>query len=479
VQVLGDLISLPKNNDLPIPWWHRAPLGLQSRTWCFVALVRSRQRPVPDLIVSVLDPSNWASLRRIRCLHVDEPGVISKAVNTVPEFNIALAESATLQSGEFHEVTLFCEPPRASSKLPSNETLKKRLEAVGFCKITVNSFDSLPVVWQDAGEIEAGWIRNVEWRPELEKRCEGIACASVDFSRAVVSADTTSRVCRFVFPFRHAYTIEIRHLDEPLVLKTITDILYRYDLNILSQLLRRGGAKPRNAVLLVVCEPKAGTNSQIPLEEVRKELEQLSPRLMIHMSHSSGRRAERTITPREPNTVLARVPAGLVEKVRRVRSFFPASSKASIFFSHRFVDHPRARTLSQALRDAVRDNNCNLLEASPDDDIRGPALVYNDVSAKMWAADAGIVLVAKVDGQDPMGKNLPQELGFMLGQGKPLLLLVDSQLEGTHPLGSNLDGVFAPRFPADEIAYLKDNPNSLHSIITKWVGQITGGSGAV
>lgn len=478
--MLGDLVRLPKNNDLPIPWWHRAPLGLQSGTWCFVALVRSQQRPVPDLIVSVLDPSNWGSLRRIRCLHIDQPGVISKVVNVVTEFNIALAESATLESGELHEVTLFCEPPRAAPyKLPSNDTLKKRLKSAGFRKIVVNSFSPLPVEWQDAGEIEAGWIRNVQWRPELEKRCGGKACADIDFSRAVVSADTTNRFCRFVFPFKNACTIEVRHLDEPRVLKTITDVLYRYDLNVLSQLLRRGGAKPRNAVLVAVCEPKDGTSSQIPLKEVQAELERLSPHLMIHMSYSSGRRAERTITPREPNTVLARIPVGLVEKVRRVKSFFPATSKAAIFFSHRFVDNTRAIALSQALREALKDNNCTLLEASPDDDIRGPALVYEDVSAKMWAADAGIVLVAKLgEDQDPMGKNLPQELGFMLGQGKPLLLLVDSQLEGTSPLGSNLDGVYAPRFPADDVAYTKSNPYSLHGIITKWVGQITGGSGA-
>lgn len=476
MQVLGDLIVLPKNNDLPIPWWHRAPLGLQSKTWCFVALVHSKQRPVPDLIVSVLDPSNWASLRRIRCLHADEPGVISKVVNAVPEFNIALAESATLESGELHEVTLFCEPPRVASRLPSNQILRKRLEAAGFHKINVTSFSPLPVEWQDAGEIEAGWIRNVEWRSELEKRCKGIACANIDFSRAVVSADTTNRFCRFVFPFKNACTIAIRHLDEPRVLKTITDILYRYELNVLSQLLRRGGAKPKNAVLVAVCEPKAGTNSEIPLEEVRRELEQLSPHLMIHMSYNSGRRAERTITPREPNTVLARVPAGLVEKVRRVKSFFPVTSRAMVFFSHRFVEHKRAVALSQAVREAVKENNCTILEASPDDDIRGPELVYNDVSAKMWAADASIVLVAKIGDQDPMGKNLPQELGFMLGQGKPLLLLVDSQLDGTQPLGSNLDGVFAPRFPPDDVAYTKDNPNSLYGIITKWVKQITGES---
>ena len=54
MQVLGSLIRLPRDaTGLPLPWWHRAPLGLQSRTHCFVSIIQRKKRPVGDIIVSV------------------------------------------------------------------------------------------------------------------------------------------------------------------------------------------------------------------------------------------------------------------------------------------------------------------------------------------------------------------------------------------------------------------------------------------
>lgn len=473
MQVLGDLIRLPENSDLPIPWWHRAPLGLQTGTWCFVALVESQKRPVPDLLVSVLDPSSWSHVTRIRCQHLDEPGVISKAVGAVHDLNIALAESATLQSGELHEVTLFCEPPKSNGKIPTSATIKRRLVQAGFTSVAIDTFDPLPVLWQGTGELTGGWLHGVEWRSEVAKHLK-VGSESIDLGRAVVSADTTSRFARYVFPFSHARTVYVDHRDEPGVLKQITDVLLECRFNILSQLLRRGGAKPQQAVLVAVCEPLPKVDAKDAIKAAIRRLAELPPRLMISVRHHSGMKAENTTTPKEPNTVVARVPSGLVEKVRREKSYIEPR-KLAVFFSHRFVSDGRAATLSAHVRSALTENGCHLLEASPDDDVRGPQLIYDEVSAKMWVADAGIVLIADVNKTDPlgpMGKNLPHELGFLLGQGKPVLVLRDGKLEGTQPLGTNLDGVFTPRVPADESAFRSDSPDSIAGIIRKWVRRV-------
>ena len=468
MQVLGALIHLPGNGHIPIPWWQRAPLGLQSQTWCYVALISSARRPVPDLIVSVLDPSNWSKTKRIRCQHIDEPGVISKAVSAVHDLNIALAESATLDAGAIHEVTLYCEPTGSTHPLPDNDTLYKRFTELNFYNVTIEQFTPLPVVWQKRCLVDGGWIRNEEWRLRLRELVTDPR--GTDLNSAVVSADTANRFVRFVFPRHNAKTFYVEHLDEAGVLRQITDILFANHFNILSQLLRRGGATPGHAMLVAACEPEAGIDVDKALEATRKQLHAVSPRLMIQFRMHSGLRAHNTINARERGTIVARVPSGLKDRVARLHDTIP-TGKTAVFFSHRFVDHSRAQSIAEAVRKALAAADLHLLEASPDDDILGPELIYNEVSAKMWAAHSGIVLMVDIGQDDPTGKNLPHELGFMLGQGKPLLMLVDSRLNKS-PMGTNLDGVYAPRFPGDEIAFDDRHPNSIAGIIRKWAARI-------
>src|SRR4029077_17411975 len=117
MQVLGDLIRLPVSNDLPLPWWHRASLGLQSKTWCYIAIVRSQSRLMPHVIVSVLNPYHYSRTLQVRSTQPDEPGIVSNVIAGVTDMNIALAESATLETGD-HQVTLICEPKDREAEVP-------------------------------------------------------------------------------------------------------------------------------------------------------------------------------------------------------------------------------------------------------------------------------------------------------------------------------------------------------------------------
>lgn len=469
MQVLGDLVKLPGNNYLPLPWWHRAPLGFQSKTWCYVAVVESEKRPVADLIVSVLNPDNWNKMLRIKCTHPDEPGVVSKAISNVSDFNIALAETVTMKAGELHEITFVCEPVGGTADVPSKLQLEKRLIDAGFCDVRIHTYDLKPFnkIWR--GEVQAGWIKNVDWRSKMsEDYGQAFDYTNIDLSKAVVSADTTNRLLRFVFPYKNAKTIQIEHLDQPGVLKDIMDVLFNYDLNLLSILLRRGGARPGNAILVAVCEPKGGVASEMIYENVQKGIHELPPRLMADMRINDGINATQTITPKEPDTVVARIPSNIVDRVHNARSFIP-HGKLPVFFSHRFIADSHAELIEKTVREALVDNQCCLLEASPQDDLGGPNLIFIEVSAKMWLAKAGIVLVTDLKKEDVLGKNLPHEFGFLQGQGKQILLLVES---GAQILWSNIDGIYAPRFPPNEIAFLKDKPGSIHDIITQWVRRV-------
>jgi predicted amino acid-binding ACT domain protein len=469
MQVLGDLIKLPGNNYLPLPWWHRAPLGFQSKTWCYVALVKSKKRPAPDLIVSVLDPSIRNKMLRIQCIHPDKPGVISKAINIVRKFNIALAETVTIKTGELHELTFVCEPVKENVRIAGKLQLEKRLKEAGFNKVRIHTYEAMPLgkIWR--AEVQGGWITNVNWRSTLQEEYgQALSSTNIDLSRAIVSADTSERLLRFVFPYKDAKTIQVEHLDKPGVLEEITDVMFKYDLNLLSMLLRRGGARPDMAMLVVACEPKNGVASSKMYKNVVDGIDHLPVRLMTETKITDGIDAAQTITPKEPDTVVARIPSNLVERVRKARSYI-SSGKLPVFFSRRFVVDEHSQRIVEAVREALVDNQCCVLEASLEDDVTAPNLVFVEVSAKMWLAKAGVILVTKLEGDDSLGKNLPHEFGFMQGQGKPILCLAES---GASPLWSNIDGIYVPRFPPNKIAFQKTSKGSIHYIITHWVKRV-------
>lgn len=471
MQVLGDLIKLPFTDDIPLPWWHRSPLGLQSKTWCYIALVESNKRPAPDLLVSVLNLSTLDKIMRIRSIEKDEPGVVSKLLAEIENqnLNIALAESATIQAGELHEVTLICEP--ANPKLPFpqkkdlSEILEKKLE-----DHSILTYPKREIKWIQRGEITSGWIKNVDWREQIKATVSSDKLENIDLRKAVVSADTSHRVLRFVFPHKNSNTFTVEHLDHPGVLKIITDIFYKYQLNMLSMLLRRGGAKPGNAVLVASCESLNGDKID-SFHNAIDELEKLPTELMIKCKLSEGVPANSTIYPKEPNSVIAHPPLDLFEKVRLIKEEIPKKQLA-IFFSHRFIEDKNVKVYAEHIRTALVENSCHILEASPDNDVAGPNLIFTEVSAKLWAADAAIILVSNINEEDPLGKNIPHEFGFMQGQAKPILLLIEGGLKNSQINWTNIDGIYAPRFPKDIVATSKENEGSLYSIVRKWISKV-------
>lgn len=471
MQVLGDLIKLEEDSGkLPLPWWHRAPLGLTTGTWCYLSIVDSPERPVGDLVVSVLDPHKWQDTLAIQARRPDRPGVVSDAINAMNDTNIALAESVTMESGTEHEVTLICE---TSGKL-DDDIVKHRLKEAGFSVDATRSYPEREVLWKRLVEVQNGWLRTDEWKDEIVKRFGSKAqFERIDLQKVVISADTGNRLLRYVFPFKDARTIAVEHLDTPGAMRRVTDVFFRHHLNVLSILLRRGGAKPGNAILIAACEPKDGRRADGVYAEVRQEIEQLPARLMAEPKISAGLDAAKSIVPREKDTVVARVPRSLRARVDDERAEL-LEGKLPVFFSRRFVDDWRPNALAREVEQALFDTGCQPLEAAAQNEAREQAVIFDEVSAKMWVAKAGIILVNGVSDAEVLGKNLPHEFGFLQGQTKPILLLVENGCEDAVKVWSNVDGVYRPRFPDNEEALNRDSANSVYRLVEIWTKRIRG-----
>lgn len=170
------LIEL-RNGALPLPWYHRAPLGLMSGTNVHVALQAKRVaapgkdplRPFGDLIVSVIDPENWPFVTEISAVKADQPGVLADAYAKAPPLNIVFAEAVTVDSGSRHDARLLLEPYyrgfgdsaediEAEVGTQIEEIKESLLEEQGFdevCPRRIHLGDH-ELVWEDEGRIEEG-----------------------------------------------------------------------------------------------------------------------------------------------------------------------------------------------------------------------------------------------------------------------------------------------------------------------------------
>lgn len=478
MQVLGDLIRLPSSEEkgLPLPWWHRAPLGLSHNTSVFVALtVASSDRPVPDLIVTVLNPSRWDRMFRLKCFQKDKPGIVAEVFKRVYPLNIALAETVKLEKGNLHQVSLICEPTSEEQDVSKQITrIKTELKTSGF-KLAVNRLPPLPeLAWNRAGQVEHGWVTGVKWTEEISSKYSKTV-EKADLTRVVVSADTESRVLRYVFPRHGAMTVSIKHADEPGALAEITKALRSCNLNILSAFLRRGGGRGLDAELVAVCEPEDKVNvKEIGglKKTVKEHISKIHPRFRPQLFISDGRDTEEAIYCRHPEEVVARVPDNLswpVQKLKRqLREGTDGVKKMNIFISRRFPEHAQGIShIVAEVRQILKDNGCLPVEAEPTMG-RDPNTIYTEVSSKMWASKAGIVLIIKVPDKEPISLNLAHELGFLLGQGKRVLVLVENEPECKEIMSSftNLAGVV---FQSFDPKLDKDNLKSLQSIIKEWI----------
>ena len=273
MQIVGQLLEIGNDgSSLYIPWFHQGPLALKSGTTVFVGLTEQHARPVGDLIVSVVDPRCWERLLRIRCRPEDRPGILNEMMRAVE--NLMVVESAvtvTLDRGNDYEVDLLCEyRPEAWEMADTDdsvpEPIRRRLMEAGFNDISVVIPKYPKLVWYKAAIIQRGHIENCNWKRSIYHCFPKTEVEQVDLTRAVASTDTELGLFRFVFPRCGAVNVQIEHADVPGALTSLTAMLSSENINVLTTLSKRLGAKPGDAILNAVCEP-ATSNEHAPLKK--------------------------------------------------------------------------------------------------------------------------------------------------------------------------------------------------------------------
>lgn len=477
--ILGDLIRLPpKDLGLPLPWWHRAPLAFQSGTDVFVALTEPTENRPGEIFVSVLNPNHWESMFRIRCRYAEGPGVISRAFGAVNKWNIALAETVTIEGSRTHQIELICEPVGGSKAGGSLDDLASELNKDGFQEVVIERLQvpKPAIVWHRKGFIRGGWVTGrplLKWKGALKEQLGAIANPEgFDLGRLVVSADTENRVLRYVLPKVGARTVNIEHADEPGALNILTTALHSCGLNVLSALLKRGGMESDNAELVAVCEPIESNSSDNELDGcIAATLSKLPQFLRAEVRIDAGRRADEVLYVRQPGEVSVRVPEELRPRVLALKKE-NVSKLFTVFLSQRFVGE-RNRRYGREVSEVLREAGCLVLQAPPKP---GATITsFDEVSSIMWSAAAGIVLVADPEREDELSfsLNLAHEFGFLQGQGKPILLLTENESKALVDLDrwTNAKGLVAPRFNRAD-AFDRSHSESIAAKVKTWIEEL-------
>jgi len=151
----------------------------------------------------------------------------------------------------------------------------------------------LPVLNYATVKVEHGWLRNIPYESWIQEQTQGLLndARRIDLTRAVVSADTSHRLIRYIFPLRGARTVKIKHIDSHGALRDIFATFSSCKLNVLSALLRRGGQRDGYAQLIAICEP---LNHDAPgvYDDLLHALESIKGRYDIQTTFSDGRPAE-------------------------------------------------------------------------------------------------------------------------------------------------------------------------------------------
>jgi hypothetical protein len=475
------LIALD-DSGLPLPWYHRAPLGLMSGTPVHVALQAPQSRPFGDLLVSVIDPVNWPFVSEVSVSRADKPGVLADVYKAAPPLNIVFAEAVTVDSGTRHDARLVLEPfyPRPGEEVSAQvreqiKSLKSSLSKLGFRRPLSKNIHAhhRELTWMDVGGIELGWVRVEGWREAVEAQARGAENADkYDLNTAVISADTERRILRYVFPRKGAVSVSVKHSDRPGAMGEIAGALASSELNILSSLLRRGSAPAQKAEVVVVVEPTDDSIDTGEVEErARSALADLPHTLRVRVRVWKPIAPENAVLyPRRPHEIAVRPSIALEAAIRHVRKSLPQGKrdKHLIFISRRFVDLEDRynREVVQELRDVLDEYGCFALEAVPQPG--ADRVASDEVKAKMWASEAAILLVVSTPDERQFSENLAHECGFMQGQGKSLLPLVQGDVSESITRIANLQGLQLGTF-SRESAMNRQRPNSIHEAVRKWI----------
>jgi hypothetical protein len=477
--------------------------------------LRKRRPRIGDIVVSVVNPMRHVF--RVQVKRQEQQGALHEVFKKIHDLfnkhriNIALAETVTTDCRKSHDVTLVCEFLNQVAEATIKET-KAELENL-LSDGSIQEESEPLVVWQRPlknivfsrlGVIRAGWVCDCDWYSQIEPRTDAsnsielktkvrptrsaaargdlggrFDCRGFDCSRVVVYSDQANRVARFVLPKPNAFTVQIEHADIPGALEILTNSLKEEKLNLLSTLIRRGGAGHGNATLVAVCEPSSGEKKGVELltVDLTEALRRVEDAAMYRIGDprvSFGKLPSNILTLRHPEDRIIQVPKRLREAVKSIRDEIPLSCIPA-FISRRFAGSGyRAKKIARIVHRTLRKNKFAAIEARPDPLDDNPT-TFDQVEARLWASDLGIVLVINQENIESMSGNLAHEAGFLQGQDKPVVFLVEQSLARQNVIErnlSNIQGHVVLTFADGDSAYDPDNPNSIYQVLSAWLKNV-------
>ena len=373
----------------------------------------------------------------------------------------------------------MCEPFQLDPAMPVDvspqiERINRQLIAGGFEAPIVELLHppgSLELTWQKISNLRYGWALDTGWRQAVSRRYPDIDPREIDLSVAVISADTTRRLLRFVFPRPYARTVSVKHADRPGAMQVIAQILATKHFNILSLLNRRGSTTAGMAEIVAAVEPSIDmTEGEVDFS-LGDAWREVPAHLKADWSVHRAQDPEMVIYPRRPGDNIARTPPTLMplvhEELRQLRG------KPGLFVSRRFLAHddPGADEIIHFVRTLISEHGFEPMEALPEP---GATVASSDaVKAKMWAATAAVMVVLSTGDTQEFTNNLAHELGFMQGQSKSICVLAESGIEQALQRNANFQGLQLTPF-SRQSAIGRTGANSLFQRLTGFLLKLRG-----
>jgi hypothetical protein len=513
MEIQSDLIILQQNNYLPLPWPVRGPLGLETGSEVWIALVYTGERPegLPDIIVTPLQSEYLTSTYALDVELGERAGAVadfltwlgdSIASETINRVNIVLSETITLEGRKKHKMHLVLEPASDNSVVKQDQ-LERVIEHIkenhspdvlSYHLEPVYPSKDLRVLSQQSVPVFQGWLRYGDWKRrilETYPHAEKI----YDLTRMVVSSNPQQRLLRFIIPKKGVIELRVPHRNRPGALREISNVIRKLNYNILSMRLSRtppADKTPNTSVFVAACEPlQKADDPSTANNTLIQSLQRIDPKYSIDsVSISSGKPAEKALFLTPKSQMIVAIDPDIAADRKQVRDESAASFKRRhnalprlfVFLSRRFFeDRPECREhfREQALAiktivKAAEEAGCAIIEAANPgraEDRYIDRVVNRAVFSRLWASDACAVLALNEEGNGRLSMSIAHEIGFFAGRNLPLKVFVSNGRD-KDPVFGNIVGMNRITYPDGNAGFLDAEHNSLYERAKTWFANL-------
>lgn len=463
MEILAGLVRLTERHMLPAPWYNRPSLGLLTNTPVYVGVLKATtpKSVPPDIIVTPLQAHTMHYTTSAVIDMREQRGVVAEVLEKIDRrFNVALAETVTIDQRSRHRITLVLEFPEFEKGVTTDrigdyqealavfqretEKIDRRISWRTRSQIDNNGymnydtdFDYLETSIVDQGRIECRRVK--DW---LADHYYDRFKDEFDFDRVVVSSSTGGRFIRYIFPRKGAFEVTISHNDAPGSLVEVFGALSQLNFNILlSRLSRSVGRRPapRTSIYVAICEPDRPPVLS-PTEflsdvrgKLKDKLKESPPNHRLNLESASlGRTTDRVAYPYRHGLLPSIREIYAPRDIQSLLAGYTRQNKRAIFVSYQNPERQAGsdRSITEMVNRQIQNAGCTIF-----DGFLKPAPLYDgeatDVRARMWMAAAAVFIVRrnwdkKGPESDLRGLSPAQliEWGFIYGQGKPWVVIV-------------------------------------------------------